>query len=64
MRHLLLFLSAALLVACDEDEAPNEKVVRGLKAYTVSASADSTVRSYPGVIESTDVKAMLSMLNS
>lgn len=58
MRNIIILLSALVLVACDEEDTAAEKVVRGLKTFTVSESTESTVRNYPGVIESSEITGL------
>ncbi len=58
MRRLVLFAVVLALVACDEDEAPTETSVRGLKTHLIERTERSTLRRYPAVLEPTALTAL------
>lgn len=60
MKRLWLAVFAFMLAGCWEEEAsdPADAPVRGLKTHLVAASADSTLRRFPSVLEPTSLNVL------
>ena len=55
MRVALVLALPLLLAACDEEDTETEALVRGLKTHLVSTSEDSSERSFPAVLEASEL---------
>ena len=57
LRHLGL-ISLLVLAACKEEEEAAPEVIRGMKAHLIEASATSSLRKFPAVLEPSELSAL------
>ncbi len=56
--YALIFVSAALLAACEEEPPQVVEQVRAIKTITVTEVASGQVRKFSGIVQATDTSAL------